>query len=601
MFDRLLNNYHNMSISRKMKMILIPLLCLSIVLNLCISDIVYSKTISNQAKADAQNECNILTNRINEIYSSVQTCSDTVIKDINTIYKDQANPKRDLISFISLRIQISSALSYDIRCFPNISSCIFLDQDGNIVQTGLDATPDFSAIKKQFQSSNLEASAPNLIAFPVSAVSFLDASKKNPVLTLGKKVINIQNGETIGYVFFNVFTSTLLEAFPNEATSQTFYLLDNRGRVVATRGENSLELLHKANPKILNSWPASSQMTMTNQRFNGSEYLLLEQSVKSLNWVIISQISLKALYQPLYANTLLTIIIGIFILIMTSLLISLASTLISSPIKQLTESVLRVGKGHLSMDCSINSNDEIGTLSKGFAKMLSRLNSLLFQLKEDEKCKQQYKLALLQNQIRPHFLYNSLDLIFVLNEMGYSNKVSVATKALADFYRISLSKGSEIIKIGEEIKNVENYLTIQHIRFSDIFQYRMEISPEILEDSIPKLTLQPLVENAIYHGLKGKEKDGHILIKGEAQKDTILLAVEDDGVGINEKKIPVLLQSDSPERKNFGLQCVNERIRLYFGDSYGLIIRSKAGVGTSVQIHLPKIPMESKIDTRFES
>jgi two-component system sensor histidine kinase YesM len=249
----------------------------------------------------------------------------------------------------------------------------------------------------------------------------------------------------------------------------------------------------------------------------------------------------------------------------------------------------RVKEGDLNAIAHIHTSDEIGLLASVFNSMINRIKELLLQVELDQIKKKEIELALIHSQIKPHFLYNTLDLIYVLNDMNLQHEARDTTKALADFYRVALSKGSEIITIGEEIKNACDYLAIQNVRYSDIFDYGMEIDKDILHCEIPKLTLQPILENAIYHGLKLKGSKGHIQIRGFKEEKRIIIHIADDGVGIQQNaQIHNLKQfTENGKPTSFGLFSVHERIRLYFGIEYGITIKSQEGMGTTITVCIP--------------
>lgn len=222
--------------------------------------------------------------------------------------------------------------------------------------------------------------------------------------------------------------------------------------------------------------------------------------------------------------------------------------------------------------------------------MLEHIQNLLQQVKEEQKRKRETELALFQIQIKPHFLYNTLDLIYVCCEMEDGKTGGKIAKALADYYRTCLSGGSEVISIGEELQNTENYLYIQRERYSDIITYHMNGTEKCLRYKIPKMTLQPLVENAIYHGLKEKDEGGCISIDVKEAADAVILEVADDGMGMEPEVFKEILEKkDEQGRKHFGLKNVHERIQLYFGEEYGLSIDKERKEGTCIRIRIPKL------------
>ena len=218
------------------------------------------------------------------------------------------------------------------------------------------------------------------------------------------------------------------------------------------------------------------------------------------------------------------------------------------------------------------------------------------QVTREQKRLRKAELDLLQAQINPHFLYNTLDAIVWSAEAGNQKQVVSMVGSLSDFFRTSLNRGKEIITIREELQHVRSYLEIQQIRYQDILSYEISVPEDIFEYRIPKITLQPLVENALYHGIKNRRGGGKIIVSGENKEDCILLKVIDDGMGMTtERKAEVErgLREATPEESSiYGLYNINERIRLTYGGSYGIYLESKFEKGTVVTVRLPKILTE---------
>jgi len=238
--------------------------------------------------------------------------------------------------------------------------------------------------------------------------------------------------------------------------------------------------------------------------------------------------------------------------------------------------------------------DEITELGMSFNIMVGRIRELLdAKVKEQENLKKA-ELRALQAQINPHFLYNTLDTIIWMAESKKTDQVIEIVRALSSFFRLSLSKGRDWITIGEEIERTRSYLTIQKMRYRDILDYRIEMDRGVAGNSVLKLILQPLVENALYHGIKNKRQGGTIVVRAEQRNaDEVLLQVEDNGIGFTPERLAQLqaeLEDDSGEinlDSGFGIGNVNKRIRLYYGNPYGLSIQSTHGAGTCISIVIP--------------
>ena len=214
------------------------------------------------------------------------------------------------------------------------------------------------------------------------------------------------------------------------------------------------------------------------------------------------------------------------------------------------------------------------------------------QVTREQKQLRKAEFELLQAQINPHFLYNTLDAIVWSAEAGNEKQVVKMVGSLSDFFRTSLNKGKEIVTIREELQHVRSYLEIQQIRYQDILTYEIDVPEELYINEIPKITIQPVVENALYHGIKQKRGGGKILVTGVEDGADFCIRVSDDGIGMDEKRLSEvrlgLTDKDPDSKKIYGLYNVNERIRLDYGDEYGISIDSKYEAGTIVTIRLPK-------------
>jgi two-component system sensor histidine kinase YesM len=271
------------------------------------------------------------------------------------------------------------------------------------------------------------------------------------------------------------------------------------------------------------------------------------------------------------------------------------------PIKKLNTVTTTITKNDLQVLVDSENVDEITELGRNFNIMIGKIKELLdSKIKEHENLKKA-ELRALQAQINPHFLYNTLDTIIWMAEAKKNDQVVEIVSALSSFFRISLSRGMDWITIAEEVERTKNYLTIQRMRYRDIMDFRIEMDHEVASNTVLKLILQPLVENALYHGIKNKRQKGTIIVRAKKKSENeVLLEVEDDGIGFTADKLAQLqaeLEDDSGDIKlesGFGIGNVNNRIRLYYGKNYGLTLRSEYNTGTRVTLVIPAIPEESE-------
>ena len=359
--------------------------------------------------------------------------------------------------------------------------------------------------------------------------------------------------------------------------------LDSLQVYVARIDENMAEgNLYEENMEI---WENDVQIVTTLVRDEISQYTYYEiQGIQKS----------KDDYQKFYTWMLrfcLIALVGVVVAVgIMSYLIPLS---ITRPFKELSQVTDEIAKGNLSVRANVNTGVEATALSNSMNTMIDKINELLEQVTTEQIRLRKAEFELLQAQINPHFLYNTLDAIIWLAEAGEQKRVVGMVRNLSDFFRTSLNQGKDINSIKEEMLHVKSYLEIQHVRYQDILSYDIEVPEALYIYSIPKITIQPLVENALYHGIKNKRGMGHISIRGEAGEKDFTITVTDDGIGIDETRLRQVqsgIQNKVLTGKDFyGLYNVCERIRLNFGEEYGIFIESVYGEGTSVRVIPPYV------------
>lgn len=295
-------------------------------------------------------------------------------------------------------------------------------------------------------------------------------------------------------------------------------------------------------------------------------------------------------------------IVKIFMTLLSSIVIAgigisiMITKSVTKPIDDMKKTAERLGRGELEARATLGNLEEINILSRTFNKMSDEISALMEKTKQEQKNLRIAELKLHQEQINPHFLYNTLDSIVWMVENERYQEAIVMVTSLAGFFRVGLSKGKNIITLEDELNHAGNYITIQHMRFRDKFTFDINVEKDILNMATIKLIVQPLLENAVYHGVEFMDGDGEIKVNAYAENNTLYIDVTDNGMGIPEENIEGLLKRESTHRgkgSGIGLKNVHERIQLYFGENYGLTILSEADVGTTVRIRLPLIPYEN--------
>ena len=300
----------------------------------------------------------------------------------------------------------------------------------------------------------------------------------------------------------------------------------------------------------------------------------------------------RAAYQAFFMNMIRFSLLGMgIVLILVIILSYYIPRSITMPITRISKVTDQVAKGNLSVRAAAESGAEARMLSDSLNAMIDKINELLDQVTTEQIRLRKAEFELLQAQINPHFLYNTLDTIVWLAEAGDQKRVVSMVGNLSDFFRTSLNQGKDIISIREELAHVRSYLEIQQVRYQDILRYEITVPEDLYEYKIPKITIQPLVENALYHGIKNKRGQGTITVSGKRNENGFVLYVRDNGIGMTQERLKEVragIQKLSYTGKEiYGLYNVNERIRLNFGETYGISIESTYGEGTCVSISLP--------------
>ncbi len=281
------------------------------------------------------------------------------------------------------------------------------------------------------------------------------------------------------------------------------------------------------------------------------------------------------------------------LILFTFTIVILISTLLSGrivqPIEVLRKSMQEVEKGNFNINIDVKCDHEVYDLAEDCGIAIRKIKELMLQNQLEQELKRKNEFKALQAQINPHFLYNTLDSIIWLIEGNENEDAVRMTEDLADFFRLSLNKGQEIIPIRQVIDHITSYLSIQKMRYKNKMDFRILVDPELYSYYSLKLLLQPLVENAIYHGIKNKSMEGMITIRGTLEEDHILFTVEDSGAGIDEETLVQLREGRIPEssRSGMGLRNVQERLHLFFGEQYNLIFSSRKGMGAVIGFTIP--------------
>lgn len=323
----------------------------------------------------------------------------------------------------------------------------------------------------------------------------------------------------------------------------------------------------------------------------GKKLIVIYDTLPTNKWKLAAVFTRESILDKVEYIKYTTLGVIILLMIIAVFLTNWLVNYITRPISGLVNRMKEI-RGAKMGPVSGQPLNEVELLDQGVEDLMVHIRNLMAQINKDQNTKRHLELSVIQMQIHPHFLYNTLYSIKGLCDMGMNDEASTMITELANFFRVGLSCGNEIIRVEEEVSHVRSYLFIQEMRYGDKFSYEIKMEPEILSYSIIKLTLQPLVENAIYHGVKEKRGKGTILVTGCKKEDILYFEVKDDGVGMSEERLQELRKGLAetrltPKKLGFGVYSVFERLRLHYGMEAGLEIQSELHVGTSIKVTIP--------------
>ena len=408
------------------------------------------------------------------------------------------------------------------------------------------------------------------------------------VVSIAKAVMDPVTGRRLGVILIDLKLEKIKQVIEAITLGKNgfLYIMDANGGIVYA----------PINPivyRVKNEWLTDYNNSIV-KTIQGSEFQIIYKDSTYTNWKTIGVFSLNETLQEVTNLRHYSIMIGIITLVLAVIAAFFFTASIAKPLSKLRMLMKRAEEGDLSVRFNSRYNDEIGQLGNSFNNMIKEISNLIDMVYVEQRRKREAELKTLQAQIKPHFLYNTLYTIqWMAQEHGAQDVVKILG-ALANLFRIGLSKGKEMIQVHEELEHVGSYLAIQKARYEDKLTYEIQYDEEIIHYRVLKLILQPLVENAIYHGINARRGGGKIIITGSVKEEKLYFSVVDNGIGITKEKlkeIRELLDSNhvEPAAAGFGIFNVNERIRLSFGKEYGLIYTSVYEEGTKVELWHPLI------------
>lgn len=425
------------------------------------------------------------------------------------------------------------------------------------------------------------------------------------VVSLSRAVELTSNGtSTLGVLLVDMNYSSIEQILKKANvgnSSEYVYLIDGKGEIIYHPGQKLIYTdLYQEN----NIEAAGYEDGSTEEIFQGEKRLVTVKTVSYTGWKIVSVVPMSSFDMGMTGTKYFVIMLVTVSMLAVILLNQLVSASIAMPLKKLNNSVKEWETGNMNPSIYIGGSMEVEHLGCTLRSTVEQIRQLMQDIVVEQEEKRKSELDALQSQINPHFLYNTLDsIVWMIEGERYEDAVFMITQ-LASLFRISLSRGKTVISVEDELKHARNYMNIQKVRYKNIFEVRFDIDPEILQCCTVKLVVQPLLENAIYYGVECMDGDGEIDVNGYRREDDIYIEVRDNGLGIPEDEVEQLLKENNRVHKRgsgVGLLNVHNRIRLRFGEEYGLEIESEPDEGTTVRIHLPYIVYTPEEQERLES
>lgn len=414
------------------------------------------------------------------------------------------------------------------------------------------------------------------------------------VFSLAKAVQDPETGEVLGVILLDIRHDIIQSSINGVTIGEKgfVFVMDQEDNIVYTPVNG---IVYRVNPKWVKAMePMSVQI-------QGGSYQIRSELSPYTGWRTVGVFSMDEVMSSV--NTIVYILFTCVIisLVLVVIVSFKFSRTLTNPIFKLKRLMKQAESGDLTVRFNFEHNDEIGELGQSFNHMIARIDQLIQMVYVEQENKRTAEMKSLQEQIKPHFLYNTLDTISWMARDYDAEDIVRLVDALTNMFRIGLSHGKDIITVKEEITHVSNYLYIQKIRYKDKLNYVIHVDESLYAIEVPKLILQPLVENAIYHGVKAKRGGGTITITGVPEGENLVFTVQDDGAGMLQEKVEELNRRMSErsvldEKKSFGLFYIRERIQLCYGKGYGVHVESTLGEGTRVTITLPLYQKPKKFD-----
>ena len=583
-FKKVTNIYLNMRIKNKILLFVYGIIVLISLIQGTYSYITTSQILKNQAVNTSINDTTRIINNLNFIIKDLEELSTSICVDeniqhfIRSTSSDKALENQRALLNLNNLLVTKSYISF-IGIYTKSGDSYLTSEDGSNTLAAYDLLKEDSTYKI---ASFLKGTP---IWFVLNKNNPIILDNKNQKLAMVRVLIDTNSYTESGFLTLCINTKALEDlVYPSlEENHQVIYIQDQANQTILSNNtsKNFTPPLINANSQEMVVKSNSQYITTSQQTTNGFKVTL----VTDLNSILSTTKTI------LYNNLLVTLSLCILALICTHYI----AGFLTSPINKLVRSINKVKEGNFKVKANLKYKDELGILGDTFDEMVDNINDLINRVYKLNLKEKEAELKALEAQINPHFLYNTLDTIYWKALKSQDVEISETVYALSRLFRLSLNKGHSFTHIKAEEEFISHYLLIQKKRFKEALSYTISIDPNMYTYSIPKLILQPFVENAIIHGLEPSQDHIHIHIIGNMIEDKLLFIIQDNGIGIDEKKLSILNSlslQPAEKRESYGIYNIIERLKLNYDKAYSLTIRSSLTVGTTVEIMIPVIQEE---------
>lgn len=546
------------------------------------------KVLIKCATLSSQQQLSLITNnlgdKINHISDYAITLS--INSNIANVLKENPTvPKNELEHFL-VNSELTNQTQRIIGLHKNIYAWDILDTENHWFHSSTTETDQLDSLLDSEILDNLRTN----LAFQFLGPFQISGE---PTFVVLKSITNIDNTKYLGALVLLIKEANISSVFRNlpDSSSRYFYITNEKRQILSSSSSKGIyedfSSYAGIDPTKYKTLAETGSQIFS---INNTDFLFICKSSPALNWKVINLIPLENLTLDHVVILHNILIISIVVFILSVVFSILCTSTVTAPIQRLVDKMKSASAGKLDISVSYSSNDELAVLYNQFNLMMQKIQTLLNDIYEEQNAKQKMEVQLLQSQINPHFLYNTLNTIKSLIELDMKETAVKAVSAMSTFYRNSLSKGQFIIPLRQELILTEQYLYIQNLRYMDFVDYEItyESSWEDHGAEIPKLTIQPVVENIFVHGLTNQMC--HIHLNVSIKNNTIYISISDNGSGIPREKLTELnrsIRDFKTARYSFGLPSINHRISLLYGENYGLTIKSSPENGTTVTIAIP--------------